>query len=160
MLDVVKLLSKLKGVSIEWRKNGAAALMKRLDAVFADRVPGRETYKLPDGSTTSIYSEDNAVIHIEISLDIFPGTESLTDLEYEDKVDEFFEKFNAAVVEAAGILGDPQFNDGFGCEGFPDDQDAVWLALWNVSGSRVMIQQKHEARELPFRLLLVLAPPV
>jgi hypothetical protein len=83
----------------------------------------------------------------------------LSEVEYEQKANEFEQKFRAAVAAGMRILGPPAFNDGVGCDGFPDDQDAVWLALWPSVDSRLMIEQKHEDKELPARLCIVVAPP-
>ena len=157
MQTVRELLAKLDH-PFEWTRNGLTPALKRLDAVLGESVPGRDTYQLPDGSAASVYYEGARVYQIEMTLDVFRRTASLTDLEYEDKVDEYFSKYNSFVEEAKTALGDPQFDHGFGCEGFPEDQDAVWLALWNLGDSRAMIQQKHEDREMPFRVVLIYAP--
>ena len=88
----------------------------------------------------------------------FTDVEALTDLEYEDQVDNFYAEFLAATKEIVSRLGNPVFSDGATATDFPDDQDAVWLSLWILPKCRLFLQQKHEDRELPFRLCLVVAP--
>jgi hypothetical protein len=69
-------------------------------------------------------------------------------------------KAQAAAAVGTQILGPPAFNNGVGLDGCPKDQDAVWVALWPSGSARLMIQQKHEDKELPIRLYIVVAPPV
>jgi hypothetical protein len=122
-------------------------------------VPGRLTYRIIDSMTLSVYHEDDSAQFVEITVEAFHDPESLTELEYEDKVDEFFAKFESAVCGAEAVLGKPSFNDGAGSRGFPQDEDAVWLALWPLATARFMVQQKHEDKELPLRVCLVFVPP-
>lgn len=105
-----------------------------------------------------MYSDGEDVLAAEMILDAFLDADALSEDEYEDKVDEYFEKFEDVVAAAKGVLGEPKFNEGAAARRFPGDQDAVWLAMWPRAGFRFMVQQKHEDRELPFRVCLVVAP--
>lgn len=67
--------------------------------------------------------------------------------------------FESATEALAKFLGPPAFSDGAAADHYPEDQDAAWLSLWNYPSARIMLQQKHEDRELPFRICLVVAPP-
>jgi hypothetical protein len=121
-------------------------------------VPGRTTYETPEGPRLSLYSEGDLAEFVEITLEAFQDPHLLSEVEYEQKANEFLEKFRAAVAIGTRILGPPAFNDGVGRDGFPEDQDAVSLALWPSGSSRLMIEQKHEDKELPIRLCIVVAP--
>lgn len=90
----------------------------------------------------------------------FVDVPDLSGAEYEDKVDEFFALWEHAVAAAEIELGRPAFDDGGAARGYPEDQDAVWLALWPLPTGRLMIQELHEDRELPFRLAVVVTPPM
>jgi hypothetical protein len=153
------LLTKLKGVTWTWSKASAEQAIASLGARMIQGVPGRSTYETPEGARLSLYSEGDLAEFVEITLEAFQDPHLLSEAEYEQKTDEFLQKFRAAVAIGTRILGPPAFTDGVGRDGFPEDQDAVWLALWASGNSRLMIEQKHEDKELPMRLCIVVAPP-
>jgi len=119
----------------------------------------RRTYIDRAGLLWDVYCEDSTLLQVEVELEAFLEVTALTDSEYEDKIDEYTDKFENVARDLQEALGKPSFKDGASAKGFPEDQDATWLALWPARNARVMLQQKHEDREFPFRLLLVVAPP-
>ena len=153
------LLTRLKGATWTWSKAGAEQVIASLGARTVQGVAGRSTYETPEGPRLSLYSEGDVAEFLEITLEALQDPHLLSEVEYEQKATEFFQKFQAAVAIGTRILGPPVFNDGVGREGFPEDQDAVRLALWPSGNSRLMIEQKHEDKELPMRLCIVVAPP-
>ncbi len=157
--SVRQVLQLLQTVSWGWSKPEALKAIAPLQPQPSSKVPGRGTFTVMGSLPLSIYHEGESIERVEITLDQFDDPELLTELEYDDKVDEFFEKFESAVSGAAAVLGKPRFNDGAGSRGFPEDEDAVWLALWPLETVRVMVQQRHEDKELPFILSLVFTPP-
>ena len=96
---------------------------------------------------------------VEATVDAFLRPDRLAPDEYERKLDEYRQEYEDAVIAAQQVLGPPVFNGVVDDEGFPDDQDSLLLALWQLSNARLMIQQKHEDKELPIRLSVVAAPP-
>jgi hypothetical protein len=118
----------------------------------------RQEYRLPSGLTGSVYFDGGAPFRLEVDLEYFAETAELSELQYEDKVDEFYAKYQSVVREATQAIGKPAFDNGAAAEGFPVDQDAVWLALWPSADARYMIQLTHEDRELPFRIVIVVTP--
>ena len=110
---------------------------------------GRILEALIDGST---------VESVEVILDITSGVDGLDENEYEETVDEYYEKFQAVVAAASKFLGKPSFCNGAAASGFPEDQEAEWLALWTRPYGRFMVQQRHEDRELPFTVSVVIQP--
>jgi hypothetical protein len=156
---VEKLLTKLKGVPWTWSKAGAEQVITSLGARMVQGVPGRSTYETPEGTRLSLYSEGDLAEFAEITLEALQNPHLLSEVEYEQKANEFLQKFRAVVAIGTQILGPPAFNDGVGSDGFPEDQDALRLALWPSGNSRLMIEQKHEDKELPIRLCIVIAPP-
>lgn len=142
----------------DWSLESVSSWLLQMGLIETDRNSDRIGFLNPSNSeiTYDIYLESPcSVSFIEVNTDVYLDVNSLSKLEYEDKVDEYFEKYEAAVKEISNIIGPPLFSDGAAAKGFPDDQDAVWLALWNGTGSRLMLQQKHEDRDLPFRICLV-----
>jgi len=39
------------------------------------------------------------------------------------------------------------------------DQDAIWLAQWSAPNARLLVELKHEDKELPLRLGVIVVPP-
>jgi hypothetical protein len=156
---IEKLLTKLKHATWTWSKAGAEQAVASLGARKIQGVPGRSTYETPEGPRLSLYSEGDVAEFAEITLEAFQDPHLLSEAEYEQKANEFLQRFRGAVAIGTRILGPPAFSDGVGSDGFPEDQDAVWLALWPSANSRLMVEQKHEDKELPIRLCIVVAPP-
>lgn len=143
----------------DWLLGNAEALVSAIAGDPVSRVARRVVYRLDGMVDLSLYYEDAMAILIELTVEAFPEPHRLIPAVYEDKVDEYFMKYEGAVAEARRVLGEPAFNDGAAAAGFPEDQDAVWLALWSVNNARLMVEQKHEDKELPLRLCVVVAPP-
>lgn len=72
--------------------------------------------------------------------------------------EEFLSLWEAAIGRVTVSLGPPEFVGGPGDPGMPDDEDAIRLASWTGLGRRLSIQYRHEDRELPMRLVLVISP--
>ena len=130
------LLTKLKGVTRTWSKASAEQSIATLGARLIQVVAGRSTYETPEGARLSLYCEGDLAEFVEITLEAFLDPHLLSEAEYEQKADEFLQKFRAAVAIGARILGPPAFNDSVGRDGFPEDQDATWLALWTSGNAR------------------------
>jgi hypothetical protein len=159
MLNIGTIIQHLKDIRWTWSKLALEPVLTALGATHKEGVIGRCTYSIEAGSTLSVYYHDDQIEFLEFTVDVFFEPHLLSAEEYEQKVDEYFEKYEIAVGFAERILGPPVFNDGRGNNYFPEDQEAVWLAQWNLPNARLMIQQKHEDKELPFRLCIVIAPP-
>jgi hypothetical protein len=160
MHDISTLIENLKDITWKWSEVAIEPILASIGGELVEAVPARRTYAMRGGLTLSVYAEYGTVEFLESTVDAFLDPQRLSPGEYENKVDEYFGKYEQTVALAARILGPPIFNDRDGSDGFPDDQDAVWLAQWNLPSARLMIQQKHEDKELPFRLCVVVTPPV
>jgi hypothetical protein len=141
----------------EWSASWWETKAANLGLVQREVKGKRRTYHAPNGALWDIYLDEDSLLLVEIEIDSV-AAQSLSDSEYEDAVDEYASKFEMAVKELAARLGKPAFCDGAAAGGFPEDQDAIWLALWPTQNARIMLQQKNEARELPLRLVMVVAP--
>ncbi len=157
-MDLTTLVEMLSRINWEWRR---AEDERSLTALFGQPVAtvlGRTSYQAESVEDLSLYYEGDKTEFVELTLDSFKHPHLLSPVEYEDKVDQFFDKYQSAVKAVTAVLGQPTFDNGAGAPGFPEDQEAVWLALWPRRDSRLMIQQKHEDRELPLRVCIVIAP--
>lgn len=157
--ELPSLVSSLTEVSWDWSKEGVQNSLESLGWKSIEEVMHRREYHVKDNVQASVYFESDKCLLVEIVLDWYGDVQTLDKFEYEDKVDEYYQKYEQTVRIVENTLGKPPiFNNGAAAKGFPIDQDAVWLALWRFPNSRLMVEQKHEDRELPFRICLVVAP--
>jgi hypothetical protein len=148
----------LSAVDWTWTADDIPRVAQQLGAELSEDVGERKTYRTPDGAFVDFLLTGRKLDAVEVEVDAFMDTDSLDGEAYEDKVDEFFGKWENGVDRVEQILGEPAFRNGFGNRGFPSDQDAIWLALWNRERARLMVQEKHEDRDMPFRIVVVAAP--
>jgi len=158
MKNLKKFVYSLSLIEWTWRLEEVHAVMMQLGLVEVKRVSGRNDYQHECGWELNVYHENSECFAIEINLEVFLETDSLDIVAYHNKRDEFYHKFMYYTKELESVIGKPAFSDGAAARGFPHDQEAAWLSLWKVQNARLMIQQKHEDRELPFRVVLVIAP--
>lgn len=159
MSDVaVRIAKELVSVSWSWKMADWIMVVDTLGLVEEESRGIRKTYVARSGDLWDVYFDNGHVAFVEVDFDVSENTDLLSDSEYDDKIDEYFERFEDAVNSASRVLGKPLFFDGEAAEGFPEDQHANWLALWVVGDNRIMLQQKHEERGLPFRNCFVVAP--
>lgn len=159
MTDIKWLVGEIRGRAWPWTLDGADSLASALHCRLLEERAGRRTYEVPEGSTMSVYHDGHVVEFIEVTLDVVLNLHLLSLSDYENTKDRFFQKFEDVVAEATNVLGPPVFNDGAATAEFPSDQDAEWLAMWNHPCGRIMVELKHEDKELPLRLAIVLTPP-
>jgi hypothetical protein len=156
--DISAIAQLLSGQEWSWTRNGIETLVSSLGWKVLESLGHRKTYKTPEELNASIYYNHEQPESIEVGIKSFKGTDLLNELEYDDKVDEFYESYLEGTRQMTTGLGVPVFADGAAAVGFPDDQDAVWLSMWMTPTARIMLQQKHEDRELPFRICIVISP--
>jgi hypothetical protein len=158
-LDNTSSLTRaLTSVDWQWDAEGWRELVGRLGLREINSVRSRISYRTPEDEILSAYFDGNRLEFAEVTLDIFKDLEQLSESERAQKMAEFHSKFNFAVDSAMEVLGGPLLRGGPEDEDFPDDQDAIMLALWRIPGGRFMIEQKHEDKELPIRVSIVVAP--
>ncbi|MEU5992943.1 hypothetical protein ABZ806_28590 [Spirillospora sp. NPDC047418] len=94
---------------------------------------------------------------LEATLEIaWPDPESLTS---EEQLAEDFEiRFRTNLAQVGRRLGEPAFVGTYGDEGFPEDIDAVMIALWPMNSAGLSLNFKHEDSGLPFRITTTWSP--
>jgi len=158
MKEAAETMKTLAAQKWEWSAEAVQRILRGLTWEFVRNVQHRDEYRLHNGWVASVYHERGVPFLVEVDVHAYVEVDSLNELEYQRKADEFYDKYRAAVGAAREVLGNPLFDGETAATGFPQDQDAVWLALWRSEDARYMIQQKHEDRETPFRICLVVAP--
>jgi hypothetical protein len=77
-----------------------------------------------------------------------------------DRITEIAEQMRTRFVEAAGVveaaIGKPSFQGPYGAPGYPEDEEAEWLAVWDTETARLAVHQSHQDQELPFTLSFVI----
>jgi hypothetical protein len=154
-LDIARTAASLDWTwTRSWWEEAAAKLGFHAEALTATLG----VYRDQDGNAWRARFDGASLLFCEVVFDVSGDLEDLSLAEYDDVIDEYYEKFQSAVVDLMPVLGKPTFCDGAAAKGFPDDQDAVWLALWRIEHARLMLEQKHESQEFPIRHVFIFAP--
>jgi hypothetical protein len=143
----------------QWSKDAWEQAVARLGLVETSRINDRASYKTPEGDTLSAYFTESHLELVELTLERYDDPEVLSRDEYLKVIRDFTIKFQAVVNEVASFLAQPAFLGGPNDVGYPDDQDALRVAIWQITNARLMVALKHEDKELPIRLSVVVSPP-
>jgi hypothetical protein len=77
-----------------------------------------------------------------------------------DRMAEIAEQMRTRFFEAAGVveaaIGRPSFQGQYGAPGYPEDEEAEWLAVWDTDTARLAVHQSHADQELPSTLSFVI----
>jgi len=154
--SITLLLGRL--CTLEW-SGDAGVLQSRLVQVgfeVAREAPHRTDLLLVDVpiARCALYRTGRLECTVKIAMD----PQLLDEDKWNDMHERFVASWCAARDRLASSLGPPQFDGRPGDPGMPDDEDAVRLAHWPQQGRQVSVQYRHEDRELPMRLVLVVTP--
>lgn len=152
------IVQRFLSISWTWVDEDWPMIMNLLGLKLKEQAGERITYTFLNDFNLDVFFSGVKVDFLEVTVDACLDVDELSESEYENKIDEYYGKFRTAVSLVTPLLGESDFCNGSAADGFPEDQDAVWLALWRIGNARLMIQQKHEDRELPFRICVVLTP--
>jgi hypothetical protein len=157
---VLTIAETFAGLSWQWDLEGFGHAIAEAGAVpIGEHRDGDGWRQYGLGSQVVDVLVTNArVVRAEVTVAAFTDVDSLMLTEYDDKVDEFYELWRSTTIATEERLGPPVFQDGGAAPGFPEEEDAVWVALWPLPSGNLMLEQLHEDRELPFRLAVVVAP--
>lgn len=161
-LEVNTSLGKLliSHLSTRWKWNVRESVHQLLGLGFEQTGEeyGELYFKGRDGARLRVATEGDRVIWVEFILHDFKDPHLLDEMDFQKKQAEFENLFELAVHYAKALLGRPVFKGASGEKGFPGDQWADLAAVWTEGDRRVMVQQKHNDKELPLELCLVFAP--
>ncbi|MEQ8853028.1 hypothetical protein [Gimesia sp.] len=155
--EITSIAAFLAATQWKWNQSSIEAILASMGWQQHDSLPYRDDYSRFKNFEASVYKEDHSPYQIEIDIEVYLDVDELDARQFENKIDEFKDKFFRTTEAIANSLGKPNFSDSFAASGFPDDQDAVYLTLWNLNTARLMLQLKNEGREIPIRLTLVVA---
>jgi len=149
-----RLVSQLRNV--RWG-DSAASLAREARLKEVSSAEARISYRDADGLVWDVYQSDGGIDFISVDIRTSEPVEDLPNSALERIYANFERAFDSFQKATSKILGAPAFVGGFDDAGFPEDQDAVRLALWLVDKARLMLEFKHEGLEFPVRLILVAA---
>jgi hypothetical protein len=156
--DLVTLLASHRTTAWVWDAAGVRRQIVGLGYLLAGREPGGERFTARGRPALRLMTEGARVRWIEFILLEHPHPHLLDETAFDRRQREFEALFSAAVHAARPLLGQPVFAGASGEHGFPQDQWADFAALWQDPHGRILIEQKHNDRELPLELCLVFAP--
>jgi hypothetical protein len=156
--DLLKLLTAHRTTAWAWDATAVRRQVVGLGYLLARREPGGERFTASGRPALRLMTEGTRVRWIEFILLEHPDPHLLDETAFDRKQREFEALFSAAVHAGRSVLGAPVFAGASGEHGFPQDQWADFAALWQGPHGRILIEQKHNDRELPLELCLVFAP--
>ncbi|MEW5733215.1 MAG: hypothetical protein AB1921_00075 [Thermodesulfobacteriota bacterium] len=142
----------------KWDLAGAVKQVEGLGFRPGEEDCGALAFTAPGGTVCRIMAEGERVMWVEFVLSSCKDPHLLDEEAFSRKQEEYEALFLQAVHYAKALLGAPVFSGASGEGGFPSDQWADFAAVWKAPGGRLMIQQKHNDKELPLELCLTFAP--
>lgn len=136
ILEAIKLVkSSSYGETLHIFKNNF--ILTKDEGVYADfSTQGGNTFRLRS------YKDDEL---LGIDFDIkSTDVEDMDEEEREDAVEEYFNLWQDLTRDFAKVFGKPQYSDGFGNEGYPEDTEAQWVSLWPIEKHRLTLEV-HDA---------------
>lgn len=155
---VINLIIKYGRVSWCWNTSGAIKQIEEFGYKLEEEFNEEFFFSAQGQLPARIQAEDNKIRWIEFIIARHLSPHLLEENEFSAKQQEYERLFDAAVHTLRSLLGTPEFVGGAGEPGFPKDQWADLAAVWPQPRCRIMVQQKHNDKELPLELCLVFAP--
>jgi membrane-associated protein len=143
------IVSKLKDVRWDWTPAGVEKIARELELPIRQEIEARSSYRSEDGVHFRIHQAGDTVDSVEITTHLTPDPRALSEAGYQHAQWEYAARFRQAVETAEQHIGPAEY---------PDDHDAVELARWDVSNGQLTIEHRHEDREQPFRISIIVQP--
>ena len=158
------LLPRIKETHWQWQASAWKEVVRQMQftAIVADRqkVPTEKTlYVDPSGRKAWAKWIRSNPVRLGFEIAKHDTSPDLSETEYEElfsRVDRQFKRVQKAISDRWGACA---FIGRHGDVGFPDDEAADRLALWNSEGYRLLLEVTHGGRETPIALLLYIAAP-
>ena len=157
MID--RIVKTFKLLNPRWSLDEVLAEVPKFGMQLSQRVGNRCTFVDDDLQKYSFYFNDNDVIgSVESSLAVECHVDGMSEPEYERFIASYIGKFEHSSREIQSILGDGKYYTLENGAEFPHDRDSIRLSLWKFRDVDIMLELKHEARDVPVRLILTLVP--
>lgn len=155
VFDFVRLLYSARW---NWRVEDIQSIALQLGLSSRERTKARATFEFPSGPTCSFYYSGEHIRFVESTLDVFYGPEQLSPDALHAKEQDFLANYHSLLNLTTKEFVPPSFEGPYGSHGFPESQAAIRLAVWTIDNAVLMIEYKHEDRELPIRLCVDVYP--
>lgn len=165
MLDasVGDFLARIKETHWRWEADAWNDVTREMQInSVADRhaeQAGRTSYVDPLGKKAWANWRNSNPFSLGFEIAKYDTSSNLSEEQYEQLfvyADREFEHVQRAMVD---LWGDCAFIGKYGDIGFPNDESADRLALWNSAGYRLLLKLAHGDRETPIALLLYISEP-
>ena len=133
-----------------WNDNDIEAALRKLDAKKLASEAGVEEYMTTDGINVRAHRENGAIRFLEVRTHVTPDTHLLSEAGYQDAIWQNEARFKTATETSHLFLGEPQRP----AAALP----AREVAIWNVGSGELRIEHRHEKRELPFEIVMIIKP--
>jgi len=158
-----EFLKTCMSVAWAWDRPHWSAVVQKLGLIEkAAHVRGqysRTDYRNPLGIHTWAQWLSDRVVGLKLELVRWANLEESNREDYERVLRESEAAFSTVTKHLREVFGSPIFEGRFGEAGFPHDQSAELLALWQYPSVRMMVQWLHGGATTPIAVVLVFAPP-
>lgn len=153
---IEQIVQTLTRISTRWKPDEALVELSGQGLRLTQNIGKRRTFQDREQQRYSLYfGDDDVLIFAEATLEVVFDTESMSDEDYARLLGKFNVKFRNALSQVSALLG--SYDEYTAQDEFPHDRDCITLALWKLDDADIMLELKHEAREVPLRLVLALA---
>jgi hypothetical protein len=141
-----------------WRVAGDKKILETAGFRFSREEDGDWLFSRSLRSTARMKKSGDTVDALEFMLSALPDLHLLDELTFFEKQNEYEALFHNAVNRLETLIGPPVFSGASGDPDFPQDRWADWAAVWVTVQYRIIIEQRHNDKELPLELCLVFMP--
>lgn len=117
-----------------------------------------ERFRTRDGALVELDADGPLVRAVSFVLKEWLEPHRLDEAALEEAREQAEQLLSSAVASARTLLGAPAFAGGVGELGFPKDRPSELAALWPQTTGRILLEVRHDDRELPLQLCLAFAP--
>lgn len=154
---ISEAIKVLRSVDVRWNVDDVLAKLPASGLRLVQSVGRRRTFESADGQRYSFYfSETDRISFVEATLMAFRDADALSDEDYRKTLNKFAENYEIAAKDIEALLGRGQRLQS--PSQMPHSRDALRLAFWELGMTDLMLELKHEDRDVPIRLVLTLAP--
>jgi hypothetical protein len=156
---IERIVQTLMQIQTRWTLDEVLEHFPALGPKLVKSAGKRRTFQDSDNRRYSFYfCGDNSINFIEANFDTISDTDQIADSLYNEILDEFWRNFDNALCIVLTILGNGIDYSLNSSGDLPHERDSIRLVLWELQGADLMLELKHEAREVPIRLVLTLVP--
>jgi hypothetical protein len=156
---VQRVVETILQINTNWTEKDVIQEALKIGLKHEKSVGHRRTFQDSSGQRYSVYLNGNGgVLFAEATLDIIFDAEELSQEEYENSIKMLTSKLDNIAATIVPQLGNFKLYDIASNDALPFERDSLKLFRWDLKTYSLLLELKHESRELPIRIALALVP--